>query len=118
MTSGFAMQVQTKYEVKCRLKKGDQVIVIAGKNKGKTGSIDRIDKKKDRVYVGGVNMARRHTKPSMGSPEGGIVEKIMPLAICKVALVDPQKNKPTRVGIKVVDGKRVRFAKLSGAVLE
>lgn len=118
MKSGFIMQEKSKYEVKCRLKKGDQVIVIAGKNKGKTGSIDRIDKKNDRVYVGGVNMSKRHTKPSMGSPEGGIVEKVMPLHICKVSLVDPQKNKPTRVGIKLVDGKRVRFAKLSGAVLE
>ena len=111
------MQEKSKYEVKCRLKKGDQVVVIAGKNKGKTGSIDRIDRKKDRVYVGGVNLAQRHTKPSMGT-EGGIVEKVMPLAICKVALVDPKKNKPSRVGIKFVDGKRVRFAKVSGTVIE
>ena len=112
------MKAKSKYQVKCRLKKGDQVIVIAGKNKGKTGSIDRVDKKHDKVYVGGVNVSKRHTKPSMGSPEGGIVDKIMPLHICKVALVDPTKKKATRIGTKMVDGKRVRFAKASGTVLE
>ena len=108
---------KTKYQIKCRLKKGDQVIVISGKFKKKTGTIERIDRKKDHVYIAGLNIAKRHTKPGMGNPEGGIVDKVMPLYICKVALLDPKKKKPTRVGYKVVDGKKVRFAKASETTL-
>ena len=111
------MKEKTKYQVKCRLKTGDEVVVLSGKNKGDSGKINRIDRKHDRVYVEGINIAKRHTKPSMGSPEGGIVEKVMPLHVSTVALVDPKTQKPTRIGYKVLDGKKVRFAKKSGTVL-
>ena len=111
------MKEKTKYQVKCRLKSGDEVVVLAGKSKGESGKINRIDRKKDRVYVEGVNAAKRHTKPSMANPQGGIVDKVMSLHISNVALVDPKTSKPTRIGYKMQDGKKVRFAKKSGTIL-
>jgi large subunit ribosomal protein L24 len=110
-------KVVLKNQIKSRLKKGDQVIVIAGKNKGKTGAVERVDRKHDKIYVSGVNTVKRHTKPSVTSPQGGIVEKIAPLHVCNVMLLDPKDKKPTRVGFKTVDGKKVRVAKRSGTVL-
>ena len=111
------MKEKSKYQVKCRLKSGDDVIVLAGKNRGETGKISRIDRKTDRAYVEGVNIAKRNTKPSAANPQGGIVDKVMPLHISNLALVDPKTKKPTRIGYKVEDGKKVRFAKKSGTVL-
>ncbi|SMF20802.1 50S ribosomal protein L24 [Pseudobacteriovorax antillogorgiicola] len=111
------MAEQTKYQVKCKLVKGDEVVVLTGKSKGETGKIDRVSRKSGKVYVGGVNLAKRHTRPGTTSEEGGILDKAMPLDISNVALVDPKTKKPTRVGYKLQDGKKVRFAKASGTVL-
>jgi large subunit ribosomal protein L24 len=107
----------TKYEKKCKLKKGDDVIVLSGRSKGATGKIDRVDLKHDRVFVSNVNIYKRHIKPDMKNPDGGIQDKAMPLQICKVALVDPKTKKATRVGYKIEGGVKVRFAKGSGTTL-
>lgn len=109
--------MKTKYQKKCKLKKGDEVVVIAGRSKGSTGTIDKVDLKKDKIFIGGVNIYKRHTKPDMNSPEGGITEKVVPLPISNVALVDPKTKKATRVGYKVEGDKKVRFAKASGTIL-
>ena len=106
-----------KIQIKCKLKKGDSVVVIAGSEKGKTGTIDRIDRKNGRVYVGGVNLHKKHQKPDMAHPEGGIVEKVLPLAVSNLAIVDPKTGKASRVGYKVEEGKKVRISKASGSVL-
>ncbi|MCX6126049.1 MAG: 50S ribosomal protein L24 [Proteobacteria bacterium] len=111
------MHTSQKSEVKVRLKKNDQVIVIAGKDKGKTGKIDRVARKTDRVFVEGVNIVSRNTKPSMQNQDGGIVEKTMSIHISNVMLVDPKSKKPTRIGYKIEGGKKVRFAKDSGTIL-
>ena len=106
-----------KCEVKVRLKKDDEVMIVAGKDKGKTGKIARVAIKADRVFVEGVNVVKRHTKPSLQNQEGGIVEKSMGIHISNVMLVDPKSKKPTRVGYKIEGGKKVRFAKNSGTIL-
>lgn len=111
------MQEKTKYQTKFKLKKGDEVIVTVGKDKGETGTIESVDLKKGRVFVGGVNVAKRHTRPGAGTEEGGIIDKTMSLAVSNVALVDPKKKTATKVGYKVEGGKKVRFAKLSGTIL-
>ena len=103
---------------KLKIKKGDKVVVIAGKDKGKTGEVLRVDPKDARLVVQGVNMVKRHTKPAMGNP-GGIVEKEATIHISNVAHIDPKSNKPTRVGYKALqDGRKVRVAKRSGEVLD
>ena len=103
---------------KMKVRKGDRVIVVAGKDKGKRGEIIRAIPTERRVIVQGVNVVKRHTKPSAASP-GGLVEKEAPIHVSNVALLDPKEDKPTRVGIKVLDdGRRVRFAKRSGEVLD
>lgn len=107
----------SKHEVKCRLKKGDEVVVLSGRCAGDKGKIDRIDRKHDKVYVSGVNLVKRHTKPSVADQEGGIVDVAAPLHVSKVALVDPKTKKATRIGYKIEDGKKVRFAKASGTIL-
>ena len=103
-----------------KLIKGDQVIVIAGKDKGKQGQVVRV--LGDKIVVEGVNVAKRHQKPNpMRGVEGGIVLKNMPLAISNVAIFNPETKKADRVGIKLVEGagkvKRVRIFKSSGAVI-
>jgi len=103
---------------KFRIKKGDEVIVLSGKERGKRGKVLRVLRKDERVLVQGVNMIKRHTRPSQVSP-GGILEREAALHISKVALVDPKLGKPTRVGYKFLeDGRKVRFAKLSGEVID
>lgn len=99
------------------LKTGDEVIVTAGKDKGKRGKITKVITEKDRVIVDGVNVAKRHMKASM-SQEPGIVMKEMSLHVSNVMMADPKTGNPTRVGYKVQDGKKVRFAKKSGEVIE
>jgi large subunit ribosomal protein L24 len=111
------MHTAQKCEVKSRLKKGDEVKVIAGKDKGKTGKILTVVRKYDRVVVDGVNIAKRHTKPSPQNQDGGIVEKTVGIHISNVMLIDPKSKKPTRIGYKIEDGKKIRFAKKSGAIL-
>ncbi|HEV2098120.1 MAG TPA: 50S ribosomal protein L24 [Stellaceae bacterium] len=103
---------------KLKIKKGDNVIVIAGRDKGRTGEVLRVLPTEQRILVQGVNMIRRHTKPRMGDP-GGIVEKEATLHISNVAHVDPASTKPTRVGYRVLDdGRKVRFARRSGEVID
>jgi large subunit ribosomal protein L24 len=103
---------------KLKIKKGDNVVVISGRDKGRTGEVLRVFPTDQRVIVQGVNIARRHTRPRMGEP-GGIVEKELTLHVSNVAHVDPSSGKPTRVGYKVLgDGRKVRFARRSGEVID
>jgi large subunit ribosomal protein L24 len=104
--------------MKFKIKKGDKVVVITGRDKGKSGEVLRVLRDEDRVLVQGVNMIKRHTKPSAGQT-GGIVEKEAAIHISNVAHIDPKTSKPTRVGYKILeDGRKVRFAKRSGEVLD
>lgn len=98
-----------------KIRKGDQVIVLTGKDKGKRGTVLAVAG--DKVSVEGVNIAKKHARPNpMLGTTGGVVDKIMPLHISNIALVDAN-GKPSRVGIKVEDGKRVRVLKTTGAVV-
>ncbi len=105
-----------------RIKADDQVIVISGKDRGKQGRVLRVEPKNDRVYVEGLNIVKRHTKASPTSPTAqqvsGVIEKEGPVHISNVALVDPKDGKPTRIGIELVDGKRVRVARRSGTRID
>ena len=102
----------------CRIRKGDSVIVISGREKGKKGDVLKVERKNGRVLVQGVNMIKRHTRPS-STGAGGIVEKEALLHISNIALVDPKLDKPTRVGVRVLDnGRKVRYAKRSGEVID
>jgi large subunit ribosomal protein L24 len=104
--------------VKYKIKKGDPVIVVAGRDRGKKGSVLVMLPKEGRAIVQGVNIARRHTKQS-ASTQGGIVSKEMPIHLSNLAHVDPADNKPTRVGYKTLDdGSRVRVARRSGEVID
>ena len=103
---------------KLKIKKGDTVYVNAGNNKGKTGKVLSVLRDEDRVIVEGVNMVSKHTKPNSKQPQGGIIKQVAAIHISNVNLIDPAstaaKPVPTRVGYKVVDGKKVRVAKKSG----
>jgi large subunit ribosomal protein L24 len=104
--------------LKLKIKKGDSVMVISGRDKGRTGEVLRVLPTEGRVIVQGVNIAKRHTKPRMGEP-GGIVEKELALHISNVAHVDPASGKPTRIGYKILgDGRKVRVARRSGEVID
>ena len=97
-----------------RIKKGDQVVVLAGRDRGKKGEVIRVMPREDRALVRGVNMVRRHQRQS-AAQEGGIVSKEAPIHLSNIALEDPKDGKPTRVGFKLLaDGRKVRFAKRSG----
>jgi large subunit ribosomal protein L24 len=108
-----------------RIRKDDQVMVIGGKDAGKKGRVIRVEPKKSRVYVEGLNMVKRHEKPrpvqdvqKASQQLGGIVDKEGPIHVSNVMLLDPKGNKPTRVGVRRDEGgKRERFAKRSGASL-
>ncbi|MEL6504548.1 MAG: 50S ribosomal protein L24 [Pseudomonadota bacterium] len=101
-----------------RLKKGDTVVVLTGKDKGRTGTILSMITKTDRALVQGINMVKRHTKQSQVS-EGGIIAKEAPIHVSNLALADPKDGKATKVGVKTNDdGKRVRFAKRSGELID
>lgn len=103
---------------KLKIKKGDKVVVVTGKDKGKQGEVLRVLPAENRAVVAGVNVAKRHTRQS-ASQEGGIISKDMPIHISNLALRDPKDGKPTRVGYKTLaDGKKVRFAKRSGEVID
>ena len=102
---------------KLKIKKGDKVVVIAGKDKGKQGEVLKVFPVENRAIVSGVNVAKRHTRQT-ASNEGGIINKDMPIHISNLALRDPKDGKPTRVGMKTLaDGKKVRVAKRSGEVI-
>lgn len=100
------------------VKKGDKVMVISGKDKGKTGVILAAFPKKDRVLVEGVNIVKKHSKPSQMNPQGGIISQEAPIHVSNVMPIDPKSGEPTRVGFKMEDGKKVRVAKKSGEVLD
>jgi len=103
-----------------KLKKGDDVIVIAGKDKGKRGTITNMMPREDRVLVEGLNMVKKHQKPNpaMGVP-GGIIEKEMPLHVSNVAIFNPASGKADRVGIKILeDGRKVRIFKSNNEVID
>jgi large subunit ribosomal protein L24 len=103
---------------KLKIKKGDKVIVMAGKDKGKQGEVLRVFPTDNRAVVAGVNVAKKHQKQT-AAQEGGIVSKSMPIHISNLALRDPKSGKATRVGYKTLgDGKKVRVAKRSGEVID
>ena len=104
-----------------KLRTDDEVIVISGKDKGKTGKILRVDRSKDRVYVEGINIVKRHQRPTPGRPNAqvGVIEREGPIHVSNVALVDPREHKPTRVGVRrTEDGKRMRVTKSSGTEID
>ena len=104
-----------------RIQKGDTVVVISGKDKGKTGKVIRTDPKKERVYVEGLNMVKRHQRPVPGRPnlQIGVIEKEGPIHVSNVAVLDPKDRKPTRVGVERNEqGARVRVARRSGQGLD
>ena len=107
-----------------KIRTDDEVVVISGKDRGKTGKVLRVDPKKDRVYVEGINIVKRHIKPrtlrdtQRAQEIGGIVEMEGPIHVSNVMLIDPQSGEPTRVGVNREGGKRVRVAKKSGKEIE
>ena len=107
-----------------RIRKGDTVQVISGKDRGKTGKVLRVDPKKNRLYVEHLNIVKRHQRPrslkdtQRGGKVGGVIEKEGPIHLSNVMLVDPKENRPTRVGVDRTDGKRVRVTKRSEARIE
>ena len=104
-----------------KIRTDDNVVVISGKDKGKTGRVLRVDREKSRVYVEGLNMIKRHQKPTALNPnaQAGVIEREGPIHVSNVALLDPKQNKPTRVGVvRREDGRRIRVAKLSGTELD
>lgn len=104
---------------KLHVRKGDQVQVIAGKDKGKKGQILEAYPSKDRVLVEGVNIVKKHQRPNAANPQGGIIEKEAPIHVSNVMIVDPKTGEPTRVGKKILaDGTKVRYAKKSGEILD
>jgi large subunit ribosomal protein L24 len=101
-----------------KIKKGDRVVILSGKDKGKHGEVTKSMPREGKVVVSGVNIMTRHKKPSQQDPNGGLQKIEAPLHVSKVALEDPKTGKPTRVGFKVLeDGRKVRVAKRSGEVI-
>jgi large subunit ribosomal protein L24 len=104
-----------------KLRTDDEVIVISGKDKGKTGKIIRVDRSKDRVYVEGINIVKRHQRPNPGRPNApvGVIEREGPVHVSNVALLDPKDRKPTRVGTRrTEEGTRMRVTKRSGTEID
>ncbi len=103
---------------KFKIKKGDRVVVTTGRDKGKSGEVLAVQRDQNRVLVQGVNLVKRHQKPSQ-TAQGGIIEKEAPVHISNVAHIDPKTDQPTRVGYRLLDdGRKVRFAKGSGEVID
>lgn len=103
---------------KLHVKKDDKVMVITGKDKGKTGRVIVAYPRENRVLVEGINMVKRHTKPSPQNQQGGIIEKEAPIHASNVMLIDPKSGKPTRIGYTEQNGKKVRVAKRSGEIID
>jgi large subunit ribosomal protein L24 len=107
-----------------RIRKDDTVIVTGGKDRGKTGRVLRTEPSKRRVYVEGLNVIKRHERPrsvkdtQRGAQTGGIIEKEGPIHVSNVMLLDPSDNKPTRVGVRIKDGTRERYAKRTGNAID
>lgn len=102
---------------KLHVRTGDTVFVISGKDKGKTGKVTKVFPKKGKVVVEGVNVITKHMKPTQMNPQGGVVTMPAPMFSSKVMIFDEKAGRPTRVGFKMVDGKKVRYSKVSGEVL-
>ena len=100
-----------------KIKKGDTVVILSGKDKGREGQVVKSLPKDGKVVVSGVNMISRHTKPTQADPEGGVKRREAPIHVSNVAIKDPKTGKPARVGFEVRDGKKVRVLKGSGEVL-
>ena len=100
-----------------KIKKGDSVVVLSGKDKGRTGTVQKVMPKDGKVVVEGVNVAARHRKPNQANPQGGIDRFEAPMHLSKVALADPKTGKPTRVRFETKDGKKVRVAVKSGETI-
>jgi large subunit ribosomal protein L24 len=101
-----------------KIKKGDRVVVLAGRDKGRSGEVVRVQPKEARAIVRGVNTVKRHQKQS-AKQEGGIITKEAPIHLSNLAIADPKNGKPTRVGFKILtDGRKVRFAKRSGELID
>ncbi|MDF2763442.1 MAG: ribosomal protein bacterial/organelle [Rhodospirillales bacterium] len=104
---------------KLKIKKGDRVVVITGRDKGKQGEVLKVLPQESRLIVQGVNVAKRHTRPSAANPSGGIVDKELPIHVSNVAHLDPKSGQPTRVGFKVLEGgRKVRVARRSGETID
>lgn len=105
-----------------RIKRDDHVVVISGKDRGKQGKVLRVDPGKNRVYVEGLNMIKRHQRPLQTSPtsaqQGGVIEREGGIHISNVMLLDPKDGKPTRVGVEIEGGKRFRIARRSGTRID
>ena len=100
-----------------KIKKGDTVVVLTGRSKGVKGEVLKIQKEENRAIVAGVNMVKRHTRPTQ-TAEGGIIEKEAPIHLSNIAHIDPKDDKPTRVSFKEIDGRKVRVATRSGESLD
>ena len=101
-----------------KIKKGDKVVVLTGRDKGKSGEVVQVMPKEDRALVRGVNLVKRHQRQTMNQ-EGGIISKEAPLHLSNLGVADPKDGKPTRVGFRVLDdGRKVRFAKRSGDLID
>jgi large subunit ribosomal protein L24 len=101
-----------------KIKKGDSVVVLSGKDKGRTGKVTKVSPKEGRIVVEGINVATRHRKPSQADPQGRIDRSEAPMSISKVAVADPKDGKPTRVRFEERDGKKVRVAVKSGETID
>ena len=102
-----------------KIKKGDNVIVLAGRDRGRKGQVSSVNPTEGRAIVAGVNLVKRHTKESAKGGTGGILSKEAPIQISNLAIADPKDGKPTRVGFKILeDGRKVRFAKRSGDLID
>ena len=101
-----------------KIKKGDNVKVIAGKDKGRTGKVIRAFPRESKVIVEGVNVNKRHQKPKKANQQGQIIDKTLPVHVSNVQLIDPKSGEVTRIGRKIVKGKNVRFARRSGVELD
>ena len=100
-----------------KIRKGDTVVVLTGKDKGRSGEITKVMPKEGKATVSGLNIVKRHTRQSQSS-EGGIIEKEAPIDLSNLAMVDPKDGKPTRVGFRMEGDKKVRFAKRSGDLID
>jgi large subunit ribosomal protein L24 len=103
-----------------RIRRDDEVIVISGKDRGKTGRVLRVDPAKDKVFVEGLNIVKRHQRPTPGRPDAvaGVIEREGPIHVSNVMLLDPKDGKPTRVGVEVREGRRFRIARRSGTSID
>jgi large subunit ribosomal protein L24 len=110
--------------VPARIKTGDEVIIVGGKDRGKKGKVLRVESGKNRLYVEGLNIVKRHQRPQQvagaqrAEQVGGVIEREGPIHVSNVMLVDPKDGKPTRLGVEIEDGKRYRIAKRSGTRLD